>query len=371
MIYTQYGKTDMNVSAIGFGGMRFMEPYDSDQCHEMVQYAYSQGINYFDTAPGYNADKSEIIFGRAFKEMLKTRNEKPFYVATKSGCDTPSDLRRNLENSLERMGLDCVDIFQEWCIKSMPEYEHRKANGILKELTKIKEEKLAKHICISSHLPGYGIRDVLKDYPFEGVLLGYCAMNFQYRDSGIEAASKNQQGVVCMNPLAGGLIPKHPELFEFLKKPTDNSVVESALHFLIDDSRINVALVGFSNNDQIDQAIYAMNSYKPLTQEYTNSLRTNLKDNFNSICTGCTYCKDCPKGIPIPALMGAYNQFHITKDPMNMLNTLRYHYGISKDKAIEFVDSCVACKKCESECTQILPIVKRLHKIKKEISKLD
>ncbi|MDA3798022.1 MAG: aldo/keto reductase [Kiritimatiellae bacterium] len=371
MIYTKYGKTDMTLSAIGFGGMRFLEPYDSDQCHEMVQYAYSQGINYFDTAPGYCGDQSEIIFGRAFKEMLKIRDEKPFYVATKSGADNPSDLRRNLENSLERMGLDYIDVYQEWCITSMPQYEQRKANGILKELTKFKEEGLIKHVCISSHLPGDGIREVLNDYPFEGVLLGYCAMNFQYRDAGIDAAAKNQQGVVCMNPLAGGLIPEHPELFEFLKKPTDKSVVESALHFLIDDPRINVALLGFSKNKHVDQAIAAMDSYKPLPSGYKDSLRSNLKENFNSICTGCAYCKDCPQDIPIPALMGAYNQFHITKDPMNMLNTLRYHYGISKEKAIEFVDSCIACKKCEKECTQILPIVNRLQEIKKEISKLD
>jgi len=364
MIYTKYGKTDMNVSAIGCGGMRFTEPYDSDTCHEMVQYAYSKGINYFDTAPGYNADKSEIIFGRAFKEMFKTRKEKPFYVSTKSSCDNPSDLRRQLENSLERMGLDCVDVMHEWCITSMDAFEHRKANGILKELTKIKEEGLAKNIAISSHLPGEGIREVLNDYPFDGVLLGYCAMNFQYRDSGIDAAHKNQQGIVCMNPLAGGLIPDYPKLFEFLRKSENESVVDSALHFLIDDPRINVALVGFSNNDQVDQAIAAMDSYQPLTADYKDSLKNNLKEKFNSICTGCAYCKDCPKEIPIPALMGAYNQFHITKKAQNMIGTLLYHYGISKEKTIEHIDSCIKCGKCERECTQILPIIARMQEMK-------
>ena len=367
MKYTRYGKTDMEVSTIGCGGMRFTEPYDADTCHEMVQYAYSKGINYFDTAPGYNADKSEIIFGRAFKDMFKTRKEKPFYVSTKSSCDTPSDLRRNLERSLERMGLDCVDVMHEWCITSMDAFEHRKANGILKELTKIKEEGLAKHIAISSHLPGEGIREVLNDYPFDGVLLGYCAMNFQYRDSGIDAAHRNQQGVVCMNPLAGGLIPDYPELFNFLKRTENESVVDSALHFLIDDPRINVALVGFSNNNHIDQAIAAMDSYKPLDAAYKDSLRSNLKENFNSICTGCAYCKDCPKDIPIPALMGAYNQFHITKKPQNMISTLLYHYGISKEKTIEQIDSCIACKKCERDCTQLLPIIARMQEMKEII----
>jgi predicted aldo/keto reductase-like oxidoreductase len=371
MIYTKYGKTDMEVSVIGFGGMRFSQPFDADSCHELVQYAYEQGINYFDTAPGYCGAQSEVIFGRAFKEMVKTRKEKPFYVATKSMKSEPDALRQDVETSLERMGLDCVDVLQEWCIKTLPEYEHRKTNGILKELEKLKDEGLIKHIAISSHLPGEGVREVLNDYPFAGVLLGYSAMNFRYRDSGIDAAYENNQGVVCMNPLAGGLIPQHPELFEFLLKENDKSVVEPALQFLIDDPRINVALVGFSSKENVDQAIYAMDSYTPLSKEYIDSVRGNLQENFNSICTGCSYCKNCPRGIPVPALMGAYNQLHITKEPMDMFNNLRYHYGISKEKAIEYVDICIECRQCEKACTQHLPIIDRLKRIKEELLKLD
>ncbi len=73
MYYKQYGNTDMKVSAIGMGCMR----YDSDdvksgnleKCAEVALYAHEKGINYFDTAPFYCDDKSEIITGIALSQL--------------------------------------------------------------------------------------------------------------------------------------------------------------------------------------------------------------------------------------------------------------------------------------------------------------
>jgi aryl-alcohol dehydrogenase-like predicted oxidoreductase len=78
MIYNTYGKTGKKVSAVGFGGMRFDETKSNAENAELVRYANSKGINYFDTAPGYCSDTSEDIFGEAFKDMPGD-----FYVSTK------------------------------------------------------------------------------------------------------------------------------------------------------------------------------------------------------------------------------------------------------------------------------------------------
>ena len=70
MIYREYGSAGIEVSAIGFGGMRFVNQNNIEECASLVKAAYEAGINYFDTAPGYG--KSEELFGAAFKEMKKT-----------------------------------------------------------------------------------------------------------------------------------------------------------------------------------------------------------------------------------------------------------------------------------------------------------
>ena len=115
MIYKAYGKTGKKISVIGFGGMRFLkdgEKYDLDKCAAVVQKASELGVNYFDTAPYYNDDVSEIIFGRAFKEMPK-----PFYVSTKSAETDGGKLRTQLETSLKRFNLPRIHFFHIWTIK--------------------------------------------------------------------------------------------------------------------------------------------------------------------------------------------------------------------------------------------------------------
>lgn len=360
MIYRNYGSTGIKVSAIGFGGMRFENQNDVDACASLVKAAYDKGINYFDTAPGYG--KSEDFYGIAFKEIQKSRNEKPFYVATKTSKSRPHEIRRDLEKSLKRMDLDYIDFYHVWCVLSLDGYKKRKQKGALKEFERLKDEGLIKHICISTHITGPEIELVLQDYPFEGILLGYSAMNFAYRDAGLDAAAARKCVVVVMNPLGGGIIPQHPERFSFVKTRSDETVVEGALRFLLNDPRITVSLVGLSNQKQLSQAISAFEGFRVLPPESITKIRGSLNQAFNELCTGCSYCDNCPNGIPVPKLMDAYNQYILSGKQVSMLNRLRWHWGIQLGD--DCLRSCVECGICEAACTQKLPICERLKQIR-------
>ena len=74
MIYRRFGKTELQMPVLTCGGMRYQQSWDdldSKNLDEKVQanvvncinYAFENGINYFDTAPGYCSDRSEDIFG--------------------------------------------------------------------------------------------------------------------------------------------------------------------------------------------------------------------------------------------------------------------------------------------------------------------
>ncbi len=365
MLYQQYGTTGIEVSVIGFGGMRFEDQNNVDACAELVKAAYDAGINYFDTAPGYG--KSEDLFGVAFKEMLKTRSERPFYVSTKTMAREPAKARADLEKSLERMGLEYIDFYHFWCVLTMDDYLGRKKNGILNELEKFKDEGLIRHIAVSSHMTGSDIETMLNDYPFEGVLLGYSAANFAYREQGIEAASKLDRGVVVMNPLNGGVIPQHPERFEFVKTRPDETVAEAALRFLINDPRITIALNGLANLQQLEEAISAVDGFEPIGEAQIKRIRSQIKDSFDELCTACQYCDKCPKGIPIPKFMDVYNHYLFSNSVKDMVNRMRYHWGINLEDG--YLEKCTECGKCEQACTQHLPIIKRLKFIREEAEK--
>jgi len=364
MRYRTYGKTGIAVSAIGFGAMRFPDQNNPDLCAGLVKHAYDRGITYFDTAIGYG--KSEELCGIAFKEMAKTRAEKPFYVSTKTFAADESSVRRDLETSLRRMNLDWIDFYHIWCVITMDGWRQRKAKGVLRAFEKMKEEGLIRHICVSTHLSGAEIACLLEEYPFDGILLGYSAMNFAYRQAGIEAAAKKGLGVVVMNPLGGGVIPNNPERFSFVKTRPDETVVEGALRFLLNDSRISVVLVGASTASHIDEAVSAADGFCPLTEEQARRIAGGVSGAFNEMCTSCSYCDNCPEGVPVPKLMDAWNIYLLTGRASDMVSRLKWHWSLLDDAPW---DRCTGCAQCERACTQKLPIIQRIRALKAEVEK--
>ncbi|NUM35171.1 MAG: aldo/keto reductase [Candidatus Brocadiae bacterium] len=365
MIYRKFGKTGIDISALGFGGMRFESSQSPEDCAMLIQAGYDAGINYFDTAPIYCNGKSEEYYGRAFAEMKKTRTQKPFYVATKTFESREPKIRRDLENSLKRLGLDCIDFYYIWCILRPEQYRERVGRGLLDAFVRLKEQGLIRHICFSTHMSGNEIEKVIYDYPFDGVLLGYSAMNFAYREMALSFAEKAKCGVAVMNPLGGGLIPQNPQRFSFLKQRQEETVVEAALRFLLNDPRITTMLVGMGKMKHLQEALSAVDGFKAIPAENIEKIRLGLKEAFNELCTGCGYCNYCPEGIPVPKLMDSYNQYLLSHKKQAIADRMKWHWEIFYRG--NHLDKCTRCMQCERSCTQHLPILARFQEIQKEL----
>lgn len=358
MLKKPYGNTGKEISVVGFGGMRFEAPDETDRMADVVLHAHEKGITYFDTAPGYCGQQSEVIFGKAFEQVPR----ESYYVSTKSNKPDGGDLRADLETSLERMKIGCIDFFHIWWVLSKEAWEGRKAGGAVEAALKAKEEGLVKHVVMSSHMSGDELKDVLAEDVVEGVTLGYCAINFPLRQSAVDAAAEMGMGVVTMNPLGGGIIPQNAERFAFLKGPGDRSVVEAAIRFNVSQPNVTCALVGFSNTEQVDEACAAVTDFQPYGPEHVKTIEQKLIDSFDDLCTGCGYCLPCPEGVPIPKLMDVYNQ-KILGSADQMGGRLKWHWGTGPEAA----SVCTMCGACEKKCTQHLPIRQRL----KEVAQVD
>lgn len=356
MRYKTFGKSGKEISVISFGGMRFPAPHDLDGSAELLLYAHAQGINYFDTAPVYCADRSEDIFGHALSQ--KPRDS--FYVSSKSGRSQGGDLRKSLERSLTRLKTNKIDFFYIWHLMNPEDWENRKKGGAIEAAFKAKEEGLIDHLFCSSHMEGRDLAKVLEEKIFEGVLLGYNALNFPYRRQAVEQAGKLNLGVVTMNPLAGGLIPHNPQRFAFLKQDPSDTVVKAALRFNLSHPDITTALVGFATTEEVDQAVSVLENFSPATAEQLQLLTPNIEEEFDRLCTGCGYCLPCPVDIPIPKFMDVYNQVMLSPGEPNIAtNRFRMHWGLSADLA----RNCTECGACEQRCTQHLPIIERLKEL--------
>jgi predicted aldo/keto reductase-like oxidoreductase len=350
-----YGSTGKQVSAVSFGGMRFADFNDIDGMASVVKHAYDKGINYFDTAPGYGGGKSEEIMGAAFREM----DRGTFYVSTKSMKADGDEMRQELEQSMTRMGVDAVDFFHIWCIVTLDMWQERIDGGAVAAALKAKEEGIIKHVVVSSHLPGDQLGQVLREGPFEGVLLGYCAANFPYREPAVQLASERGMGVMTMNPLGGGLIPANPEKFDFIRGPHDETVVEAAIRFNVSNPNITSAVVGFSNIAQVDQAVAAVENFEPYPAAHVDAIRGKVMDAFNGLCTGCGYCLPCPNDIDTAKLMDVYNIAILSDSFESAKGRLNFHWFNSAGNP----EACSLCGLCESRCTQHLPIRNRLQEL--------
>ena len=121
MKYVKLGNSDLNVSRICLGCMGFGKPesgmhkwtLDYDETRPIINYALSQGINFFDTAMAYQGGTSEEFVGRAIRESGK-RDET--VIATKYTPSMGTENRRAyleqcIDNSLQRLGTDHIDLY--------------------------------------------------------------------------------------------------------------------------------------------------------------------------------------------------------------------------------------------------------------------
>ena len=361
MRYTEYGRTGVKVSVVGFGGMRFDQDRPDEQNAELVRYACGQGINYFDTAPDYG--RSEDIFGIAFKDMPGE-----YHVSTKAmptSHPTADEARAAVMKSMDRMGVEKIHFFHVWCLRKMEHHElAMKPGGMYDGLLRCKADGLIDHIVFSSHQPGGEIRQVLEGGKFEGVLMGINITNFPYRWDGVRAAADAGLGVVAMNPLGGGEIPKHHQQLAFLAEAGETPT-DAALRFVISCPEITIALVGFTDPQHVDHACRVADEDRPFRDEQREAVRRRLGENMNAVCTACGYCKGCPQDIPVVSYMQYYNEkamFSETDEKMKKRIKFHHNWGLLVGRQAEASD-CTACGQCEEACTQHLDITARLEEI--------
>jgi predicted aldo/keto reductase-like oxidoreductase len=297
------------------------------------------------------------VYGLGLAELR--RRSLPYFVSTKTFQSEPDAIRREIEAQMGRLNVSAIDFYHIWCITDLANWEVRKKNGVLDTFRKLKEEGLIRHICVSSHLTGDDIKVLLLEGVFEGVLFGYSAYNFQTRAAAFDAIRAKRLGAVIMNPLGGGIIPQHPELFQGLVTRPGETVTQAALRFLFAHQDLTTALVGFSNLAQLNEALGAVEDYRDVSEAELVAMKARVTRSFEGVCTGCGYCDTCPQDISIPKYMDAWNQRIFTGTDEAVTDRLKWHWGAAASGA----SACIACGQCETACTQHLPIIERLARI--------
>lgn len=378
MNYRKFGNTGEQISALGFGCMRFPEYeqdgkhfVDQDKVDEMIRTAYEKGVNYYDTAPYYCNKNSEAALGKAvkgFRDKILISTKLPLEVCKKEG-----DLRRQLESSLKNLDTDHVDFYHFWGINKGAFEDIIMAQDLLLQAQKCKEEGLIRHISFSFHDEPLSIKHIIdrsieRGIPMESMLCQYNLLDRSNEEMLAYATSKGL-GTVAMGPVGGGRLAAPTVLGEKLTGKANLPTYELAFKFCLGNPDLSCALSGMQNLDMVEKNTALASDSTGFSEEEWKQLGESLEQlkKFNELyCTGCKYCQPCPVGIQIPHIFNMYTHHNV----YGLTGHAKWMYSEYVKKDGKFIKDCLDCGKCEKACPQHLKIRDELRRVEEILSKL-
>ena len=209
MEHRPLGRTDMSVSAIGFGAWAIGSawgPVDDDESMKALHAAVDAGMNFVDTADVYGDGRSERLVGRLRRE----RRGETIHVATKAGRrlanQTPEGYSREslgawVERSLRNLGMETIDLLQLHCPHPRV-YDMPAVFGILDDLAR--EGKL-RYYGVSVETVDEALRAV-RHPNVQTVQIIFNMFRTKPAEAFFPEAKARRVGILARVPLASGLL---------------------------------------------------------------------------------------------------------------------------------------------------------------------
>jgi aryl-alcohol dehydrogenase-like predicted oxidoreductase len=217
MKYRKLGRTNHEVSEIGYGmwGMAGWTGSDDEESLRSMQKAVDLGCNFFDTAWGYGAGKSENLLG----ELIRANPDKRLYTATKippknfkwpsrreytlDDCFPPDHIQRFVDSSLENAGINSYDIMQFHTWEDLWLQDDR----WVKKMMDLKSQGLIHGIGISMNRwePWNGV-EAVKSGIIDTVQVIYNIFDQNPKDELFPACREHNVGVIARVPFDEGTL---------------------------------------------------------------------------------------------------------------------------------------------------------------------
>ena len=366
MYYRLNQKSNQKISLLGFGAMRFPTQEDGTidrvRAEKMLDTAYAQGVNYFDTAYMYHNGESQDFLG----SVLKKYPRDSFYITNKMPvwmADTKEDVARIFEDQLRRCQVEYFDYYLIHAMEA-PRIAKVKEFGVYDYLRQMKEEGKIRQLGFSFHDTPEVLEEICStwEFDFAQIQLNYLDWEYQRAREQYEVLCRHGLPCVVMEPVRGGALARLPEDVAAVLKAAnpEASTASWAIRFAASQPNVMTVLSGMSDDEQVADNLKTMGDFQPLSEEeqqvLANALELYKKNNLIP-CTGCRYCIDCPVGIVIPDIFRIYNNYKITGNVKGFLRDLEKTEGCNSE-------NCLRCGACAAKCPQHIEIPEELEKIR-------
>ncbi len=277
------GRTGVKVPVLAFGcGSRFLMYQDEQEALRVLNHVIDSGITYLDTAIDYGDGLSETRVGM----VMKTRRKEVF-LATKipTRARTRDLALREVEKSLKRLQTGHVDLLHLHSLGKEDDLAKIEASdGAIKALYELRNQKVARFIGMTSHTDGAVMAKAIEHNDLDCVQM---AMNparaLQFEELALPAAKKKNLGVILMKvtaqeKLVGGEAGK----------ANIDSLIRYALSL-----PVTTAVMGMPKMQFIEQNIAVARSFKPMSADEMDRLRTQVASQRVSLERFFIHHHDC------------------------------------------------------------------------------
>ena len=337
--YRTLGKTGLKVTSVGFGCM-----ITSDG--SVIERAADIGINYFDTARGYQSGNCERMVGAALKNYRKK-----IVLSTKTQARDKAGLMEHLETSLRELQTDYVDI---WYLhaKSRPEDIN---DDMLEAQVQAKKAGKVRFAGISTHA---GQKELVPHMiglkHFDVLLTSYNFAMDPAMDEIVAAAAEAGLGVVAMKVMAGGQRQRASGSSEKTREILSrDGAMLAALKWALRNPKVHTTVPSITDIDQLEENLSAMGA--PFTSTDQKILSARLERIRPEYCRMCGTCTgNCSKGLPVADIL----RFLMYADSYG-----EFALGLSEYRGLPAEVAsvrCSDCLECSVHCPNGVQVVQRL-----------
>ncbi|HEY3426069.1 MAG TPA: aldo/keto reductase [Negativicutes bacterium] len=383
LLYRKYGKTNEQVSVLGFGCMRLpiiggdQTNIDEEKAIKMIRHSIDEGVNYVDTAYPYHGTgmakggASELLVAKALKDGYRERVK----LATKLPSwliKTRADMDKYLNEQLERLETDTIDFYLVHTL-NLRTWPILKAAGITEFLDQAIKDGRIKYAGFSFHERVGLFKEIVDsyDWSFCQIQYNYLDENYQAGKEGLEYAAKKGLGIAIMEPLRGGKLAENlPEeaLSLFRQADVKRTPAEWALRWVWNHPEVSVVLSGMTTMEHVTENIKvaeaaAANSLTAKEVNIIDKVKAIYKEKIKVNCTGCAYCMPCPSEVNIPGCFTVYNDYSLFAGEPETKERYKFFYNFRIGTEAH-ASKCVECGQCESHCPQGIEIRQELKNVR-------
>ena len=272
MIYRTLGSTGQMVSAIGVGGWHLsLKQVDEQLAIRIIRSAVDRGINFLDNSWDYNEGVSELRMGKALADGYRQRA----FLMTKIDGRSRKEAAKQLEDSLRRLRVDCIDLVQHHEVIRFEDphriFDDEGANAALVDARaagKIRYIGFTGHKDPHIHLHMLEVAKE-KGFKFDTAQMPLNVMDAHYRSFEklvVPELVKLQIGVLGMKSMTNGIL---------LKSRTVTPI--ECLHYAL-NLPTSVVITGIDSMEILDQAFLATESFHPLSNDERDALLTKTRE---------------------------------------------------------------------------------------------